>query len=223
MRLHREGTKTLLLVAGLGCVLGYGAWWLLPKVAAWPIILVITVVMLLVLWFFRAPNRPLGGDNPHVLAPCDGRVVVVEEVEEAEYFKEKRVQISIFMSPLNVHVNYHPISGTTVYRAYHPGKYLVAWHPKSSTDNERSSVVVAHSAHGPVLVRQVAGALARRICTYPQPDEPVVQGSELGFIKFGSRVDLFLPLSAQLRVRIGDKVKGAVTPIADLSPGVDGS
>ena len=149
-----------------------------------------------------------------MLAPCDGKVVVVEEVTETEYFKDRRVQVSIFMSPLNVHVNYHPINGTITYRQYHKGKYLVAWHPKSSTENERCTVVVKHASHGEVLIRQIAGALARRIRTYPNPGDPVVQGTEMGFIKFGSRVDLFLPPTANIAVRVGEVVKGATSIIA---------
>jgi phosphatidylserine decarboxylase len=145
-------------------------------------------------------------------------VVVVEEVMEPEYFKDRRIQVSIFMSPLNVHINFSPISGTTTYRQYHKGKYLVAWHPKSSTENERCTLVVKHPERGEVLMRQIAGALARRIVTYPKPGDAAVQGAEYGFIKFGSRVDLFLPLGTEVTVQIGQKVKGALTEIARLKP-----
>lgn len=218
MRLHREGTPTILLVTGLACLIGYAASHWLPPVAAWPVALAMAALLAMVLWFFRSPDRPLNKEPGAVVAPCDGKVVVVEEVTETEYFRDRRIQVSIFMSPLNVHVNYHPIGGTAAYHQYHKGKYLVAWHPKSSTDNERCTVVVAHPVYGEVLVRQIAGALARRICTYPRPGDAVEQGSELGFIKFGSRVDLFLPLSTPVQVRIGDKVKGAETIIARNTP-----
>lgn len=205
-----------MLVGGLACIGAYMALRGLPDWAAWPLVSAMACVLALVIWFFRVPTRPVGTLNNQVLSPCDGKVVVVEEVMEGEYFKDMRRQVSIFMSPLNVHINFHPISGTTTYRRYHPGKYLVAWHPKSSTENERCTVVVKHPEHGEILVRQIAGALARRICTYPQPTDTVVQGSELGFIKFGSRVDLFLPLSAQVKVGLGDTVQGAVSLIAEL-------
>jgi phosphatidylserine decarboxylase len=214
MRLHREGTATILLMLGLCCILAFLALHYLPSLAAWPIVAALAVVLAIVVWFFRVPARPLKPNDALVISPCDGKVVVVEEVDEPEYFKDKRIQVSIFMSPLNVHINYHPVNGTTSYRQYHPGKYLVAWHPKSSTENERSTVVVKNPTHGEVLVRQIAGALARRICTYPQPGDLAVQGSELGFIKFGSRVDLFLPLTARILVKVGDKVQGAATAIA---------
>ncbi len=217
MRLHREGTLTILLVAGFGCMAIYAAWRYLPMAATWAVALIMAVLLGIVLWFFRLPHRPPGAQNSEVLSPCDGKVVVVEEVAETEYFKDKRIQVSIFMSPLNVHVNYNPISGTTVFRQYHKGKYLVAWHPKSSTENERSTLVIRHAGSDEVLVRQIAGALARRIRTYPQPGEQVVQGTEFGFIKFGSRVDLFLPLTAKVEVQIGQVVKGAQTLIAHLA------
>jgi phosphatidylserine decarboxylase len=218
MRLHREGTASILIVLLFCCAVAAAAWWWLPPVLAWPLIVLSILLLGLVVWFFRVPVRNHASDAAIVRSPCDGKVVVIEEVMETEYFKDKRVQVSIFMSPLNVHVNYHPISGTTTFRQYHKGKYLVAWHPKSSTDNERCSVVVKHPLHGEVLVRQIAGALARRICTYPTPGEDVVQGSELGFIKFGSRVDLFLPRTASVSVKIGDVVQGAATVIARYNP-----
>ncbi|MCB0763427.1 MAG: phosphatidylserine decarboxylase, partial [Flavobacteriales bacterium] len=142
------------------------------------------------------------------------KVVVIEEVFEPEYFKDRRVQVSIFMSPLNVHINFDPISGTTTYTKYHPGKYLVAWHPKSSTDNERSTVVTRHAEHGEVLFRQIAGAMARRICTYSKVGAQAEQGSEFGFIKFGSRVDLFLPIGSVIEVQLGQKVSGSTSVIA---------
>jgi phosphatidylserine decarboxylase len=214
MRLHREGKATILLVLLLGSLsLAAGLLWL-PPPANTGVALLVVALWALVLWFFRVPERPVAMDDAAVLSPCDGKVVVVEEVDEQEYFKERRLQVSIFMSPLNVHINYHPVSGTAAYKRYHPGKYLVAWHPKSSTDNERCTLVVRHDKHGDVLMRQIAGALARRIVTYPEPGEAAVQGREFGFIKFGSRVDLFLPLNAKMLVNIGQKVQGGTTVIA---------
>jgi phosphatidylserine decarboxylase len=218
MRLHREGTATILLVIALGGFSLFAAWRWLPPMAIWLLTWAILCLIGVVLWFFRVPVRSVPGNGTVLLSPCDGKVVVVEEVLENEYFKDRRTQVSIFMSPLNVHINYHPVSGTTTYLKNHPGKYLVAWHPKSSTENERSTVVVKHDVFGEILVRQIAGALARRICTYPKVGDAVLQGSELGFIKFGSRVDLFLPLNASVRVRIGDTVQGARTIIAEQAP-----
>jgi len=148
-----------------------------------------------------------------IVAPCDGTVVVIEEVQPDEYFKEKRLQLSIFMSPLNVHVNRNPVSGEVLYSQYHKGKYLVAWHPKSSTDNERHSVVYKHRGKE-LLVKQIAGALAKRIVNYLKPGDVVKQGEEMGFIKFGSRVDLLLPLDTEIEVKINQKVKGGVTVLA---------
>ena len=218
MRLHREGTLTILLILGVSCLTIYAAWHWLPNVVVWPLILAMAALLGVVVWFFRVPPRAAISEDTLILSPCDGKVVVVEEVMENEYFKDRRIQVSIFMSPLNVHVNYHPVNGNVTYRQYHKGKYLVAWHPKSSTENERCTVVVKHPVHGEVLIRQIAGALARRICTYPLPAEAVVQGSELGFIKFGSRVDLFLPTTAHLSVVIGEIVKGATSVIARYEP-----
>lgn len=218
MRLHREGTPTILLVLVASCITLYVAWHWLPSVAVWLIAVAIAALLGVVVWFFRVPSRSASDEDALVLSPCDGKVVVVEEVVETEYFKDRRIQISIFMSPLNVHVNYHPVNGNVTYRQYHKGKYLVAWHPKSSTENERSTVVVKHREYGEVLIRQIAGALARRIRTYPSPGDEVVQGSQLGFIKFGSRVDLFLPTTATINVRIGEVVKGATAVIARYEP-----
>lgn len=216
MRLHREGTPTLLLILAVVCF-GFFAllkWPVLPTVLSVLIGAALIGVLSIVVWFFRVPNRALPNDDSAIFSPCDGKVVVIEEVYEPEYFKDKRRQVSIFMSPLNVHINYHPIGGATTYYKYHPGKYLVAWHPKSSTENERSTVVNKHPRHGEVLFRQIAGALARRICTYAAADKPAVQGAEFGFIKFGSRVDVFLPLDAHVDVSIGQVVTGAGTVIA---------
>lgn len=216
MRLHREGTPTLLLVGAVVCfgLFALLKWPVLPTALVVLLAAVLITVFAIVVWFFRVPTRPLPADDTAIYAPCDGKVVVIEEVFEPEYFKDKRRQISIFMSPLNVHINFHPISGTTTYYKYHPGKYLVAWHPKSSTENERSTVVNKHPRHGEVLFRQIAGALARRICTYAKEGLPATQGAEFGFIKFGSRVDLFIPLDAPVNVAIGQVVTGATTQIA---------
>lgn len=150
-----------------------------------------------------------------LVAPVDGKVVVIEEVEEPEYFKGKRLQVSIFMSPINVHVTRYAMSGEVKYSKYHPGKYLVAWHPKASTENERTTVVINNTSFGDVLYRQIAGALAKRIVNYAKEGDSIVQGTDAGFIKFGSRVDLFLPLDTKLNVSLGDKVKGGVQIIAE--------
>ena len=170
----------------------------------------------LVLQFFRNPKRQTIINDAHIIAPVDGKVVVIEEVFEKEYFNEKRLQVSIFMSPINVHVTRYPIGGEVVYSKYHPGKYLVAWHPKASEDNERTTVVIANKYAGEILYRQVAGALAKRIVNYAKPQMQVVQGSDAGFIKFGSRVDVYLPLNAVIKVNLNDKVKGGEQIIATL-------
>jgi phosphatidylserine decarboxylase len=163
--------------------------------------------------FSEVPKKVVSPQDGLILCPADGKVVVIEETEENEYFHDKRIQVSIFMSPVNVHVNRNPISGLVTFFKYHPGKFLVAWHPKSSTDNERTTVVVKDKAGREVLFRQIAGALARRIVWYVKEKDEVVQGNEFGFIKFGSRVDLFLPLGTEINVNIGDKVTGAKTII----------
>lgn len=173
------------------------------------------VFLVLILQFFRNPSRPPLALSDAVIAPVDGKVVIIEEVEEPEYFKGKRLQVSIFMSPLNVHVTRYPVSGKVVFSKYHPGKYLVAWHPKSSTLNERTTIVVNNPVFGDVLYRQIAGAVARRIVNYAKVDDEAVQGADAGFIKFGSRVDVFLPLNTVVQVQIGQKVKGGVTLISD--------
>lgn len=214
MRLHHEGTPTLLITLAVTCFGMFATWNWGPAWLGWAVSILLVAVLAIVLWFFRVPTRMVTPDDTAILSPCDGKVVVIEEVNEPEYFGAIRRQVSIFMSPLNVHINYYPIDGTTSYYKYHPGKYLVAWHPKSSTENERSTVVVRHPRHGEVLFRQIAGALARRICTYSKVGEDARQGTEFGFIKFGSRVDLFLPLDAEVKVRIGDVVQGATSVIA---------
>ena len=174
------------------------------------------IQLIIVLQFFRNPKRITSiGDN-NIVSPVDGKVVVIEEVFEAEYFKEKRIQISIFMSPINVHVTRYPIGGQVTYSKYHPGKYLVAWHPKSSTENERTSIVIKNENCGEILYRQIAGALAKRIINYAKESSYVNQGDDAGFIKFGSRVDLFLPLDTKINVSLNQKVKGAEDIIAKV-------
>ena len=174
------------------------------------------VILVLVLQFFRNPKRHTRHNDRQVIAPVDGKVVVIEEVEETEYFKEKRLQVSIFMSPINVHVTRYPVSGSVLFSKYHPGKYLVAWHPKASTENERTTVVVENKTYGKVLYRQIAGALARRIVNYAKEGVTVKQGTDAGFIKFGSRVDLFLPLDTNIKVKLNQKVKGGECIVAEL-------
>ena len=178
--------------------------------------LTLLVFLVLILQFFRNPKRHTLQNDRQVIAPVDGKVVVIEEVEETEYFKEKRLQVSIFMSPVNVHVTRYPVSGSVLFSKYHPGKYLVAWHPKASTENERTTVVVENKTYGKVLYRQIAGALARRIVNYAKEGTNVKQGTDAGFIKFGSRVDLFLPLDTNLKVKLNQKVKGGECIVAEL-------
>lgn len=173
--------------------------------------------LVLILQFFRNPKRNTTLNNQHVVSPVDGKVVVIEEVFEKEYFKEKRIQVSVFMSPLNVHVTRYPVGGNVVYSKYHPGKYLVAWHPKASEENERTTVVVENKTFGKILYRQIAGALAKRIVNYAKLDDQAVQGSDSGFIKFGSRVDLFLPLDSEIKVNLNQKVRGGQCVIAEIN------
>ncbi len=178
------------------------------------LMLTLLVFLILILQFFRNPKRKTILNNNHVLSPVDGKVVVIEEVFEKEYFKDKRLQVSVFMSPLNVHVTRYPIGGKVAFSKYHPGKYLVAWHPKSSEENERTTVVVENDIYGKVLYRQIAGALAKRIVNYAKENDNAVQGADSGFIKFGSRVDLFLPLDTKIQVQLNQKVKGGESIIA---------
>jgi phosphatidylserine decarboxylase len=174
------------------------------------------VFFVLILQFFRNPKRHTVINDKHVLAPVDGKVVVIEEVFEKEVFNDKRIQVSVFMSPINVHVTRYPIAGKVIYSKYHPGKYLVAWHPKSSEENERTTVVVENSISGKVLYRQIAGAMAKRIVNYAKVGETVKQGTDSGFIKFGSRVDVLLPLDADIKVKLDQNVKGGESIIAQL-------
>ncbi len=178
--------------------------------------IVLLICFILILQFFRNPKRHTVLNDNQVMAPVDGKVVAIEEVEEKEYFKDRRIQVSVFMSPINVHVTRFPIGGRVKLSKYHPGKYLVAWHPKSSEENERTTVVVDNNVFGQVLYRQIAGALAKRIVNYAREDEEVMQGADSGFIKFGSRVDLFLPLDTSIKVKLNQKVRGGETVIAEM-------
>jgi phosphatidylserine decarboxylase len=215
---HKEGYTiilTTLVITVLGIlltdkfVLNY---WL-SKI----IMIALLFLLVIVLQFFRNPKRKTRLNENHIIAPADGKVVVIEEVIETEYFKDKRRQISIFMSPLNVHVTRYPISGKVNFSKYHPGKYLVAWHPKSSTENERTTIVVENNKVGEVLYRQVAGALARRIVNYAKKNKEIIQGTDAGFIKFGSRIDIYIPLDMKINVNINDITKGGETIIAKLN------
>ena len=219
MKFHKEGYPTLILISIFsGLLIAISHYLFSDYAIAMPLAIAISAFLLImIIQFFRSPNRSISQDENVVLSPCDGKVVVIEETEETEYLNEKRRQISIFMSPLNVHNNRYPIGGNLKYYKYHPGKYLVAWHPKSSTDNERTTVVVEDNKQRTVLFRQIAGALARRIVFYGKEGEKVEQGSECGFIKFGSRVDLMLPLDAKIEVDIDQKVVGGKTVIATFN------
>ena len=180
------------------------------------VLITLLVLLILILQFFRNPKRHTVVNDKQVIAPVDGKIVVIEEVFEKEYFKEKRLQVSVFMSPINVHVTRYPISGNIIFSKYHPGKYLVAWHPKASEENERTTVVVENETYGKVLYRQIAGALAKRIVNYAKQNHKAEQGADAGFIKFGSRVDLFLPLDTNIKVALNQKVRGAETVIAEM-------
>ncbi len=217
MTIHREGYKYILIATVLWAFIGYLSYAFLSGIPLlfYPINLICFLLWFWVIWFFRLPSRRFTTGPDKVIAPADGKVVVIEETHEGEYFKDRRLQVSIFMSPLNVHVNRNPISGVVRYMKYHPGKYLVAWHPKSSTENERTTMVIAGS-RAELLVRQIAGALARRICCYVKEGDKVEQTGQFGYIRVGSRVDVFFPAGTQVNVRIGDTVKGGVTVLADL-------
>lgn len=213
--IHREGFGIILgTTVVLALIVGALIYFKSPQWLQITALIISTIMLGLVLQFFRNPSRVTPVDLAHIIAPCDGKVVVIEEVEEPEYFKDKRLQISIFMSPLNVHVNRNPIGGTVSFAKYHPGKYLVAWHPKSSTLNERTTVVIKDDLNREVLFRQIAGAVARRIRYYVKTGMKVKQGDEMGFIRFGSRMDVFLPIGTQVNVKIGDKTVGGETVLA---------
>lgn len=215
IQFHKEGAKIILgtTIAVVAVVFLADAFipvfWLQKAVQ-----ILALFMLIMVLQFFRNPKRIVSINDNHVIAPVDGKVVVIEEVFEPEYFKDKRLMVSIFMSPINVHVTRYAINGLVKYSKYHPGKYLVAWHPKASEENERTTVVVENRVFGEILYRQIAGALARRIVNYAQEGMQVVQGTDAGFIKFGSRVDLYLPLGTQINVKLNQKAVGGKTIIA---------
>ncbi|MAO46781.1 MAG: phosphatidylserine decarboxylase family protein [Crocinitomicaceae bacterium] len=216
MKLHREGFSILfsLFIASLG-ILGLLSILEVLNLVMWIVGGALLILFFLFAQFFRVPKRSINEVEGEVMCPSDGKVVVIEKVFEPEYFKDDRIQVSIFMSPLNVHVQWTPIAGLVKYAVYHAGKYLVAWHPKSSTKNERTTLVV-ESSKGDVLFRQIAGAVARRIRYYVKPGDLIMAGEEVGFIKFGSRIDVFLPLDADIHVKLEEKVKGRETLLATL-------
>jgi phosphatidylserine decarboxylase len=218
MTIHREGRTLLFWLMIALALLNYLIYYFMPEAAllANTVLLGSVILYLSILQFFRNPVIALPNEDGVVFAPADGKVVVIEETMEDEYLKEKRIQVSIFMSPINVHVNRSPIKGVVEYFKYHPGKYLVAWHPKSSLENERTTMVLKAPNGTKILVRQIAGAVARRIKWYVSPGSVLAQGGEFGFIKFGSRVDVFLPLGTEILVSIDAITKGARTPIARL-------
>ena len=215
MKLHKESKGTILVSTIAVAVLGFLAVYFLE---IWSLIIIIPLLILygLVFWFFRVPNRDIVDHKENVIAPVDGKVVMIKEVFEDEFLKEKAIQISIFMSPLNVHICRYPVSGKVIYKKYHPGKYLVAWHEKSSTENERTTVAVESLTNHKVVFRQIAGYVARRIVFYCNEGDTSKAGHEFGFIKFGSRMDVFLPLDTEITCKIGDKTKGGIDVIAKM-------
>ena len=218
MTIHREGYKSIAIGTIIFIALNLISFYAVSPISAflcWVIFFLTLFLLLFLVSFFRIPDRMLASEEKFIVAPADGKVVVIEETTDPEYFKTKRLQVSIFMSPANVHVNRNPISGEVVYSQYHKGKYLVAWHPKSSTENERHSVVIRNGGTE-ILVKQIAGALAKRIINYLQVGQQVTQSNEMGFIKFGSRVDVLLPPDTKINVKINEVVKGGVTVIATL-------
>lgn len=214
---HKEGFKIIaitLVIVIFGIILTdqyIDMSWLKTAIA-----IILIVLLVLILQFFRNPKRNTELNDLSVVSPVDGKVVVIEEVFEKEFFNENRLQVSVFMSPINVHVTRYPIGGKIVYSKYHPGKYLVAWHPKASEENERTTVVVENKTYGQVLYRQIAGALAKRIVNYATVDDKAIQGADSGFIKFGSRVDVFLPLDTNIKVNLNQKVRGGESVIAQI-------
>ena len=216
MTIHKEGYPTIAISLLFSAILIGIAFYFFPEsnVAKCTAYTISLAVLIIVLQFFRSPSRNWTKDETKIVCPADGKVVVIEETEETEYFKDKRLQVSIFMSPTNVHVNRYPLSGTVKYAVHHHGKYLVAWHPKSSTENERTTVVVERKDGTQVLFRQIAGALARRIVMYSKEGDVAKQTEQFGFIKFGSRVDIFLPIGTKVNVQLNEVVKGGITVIA---------
>jgi phosphatidylserine decarboxylase len=218
MTIHREGYKSILISSIVFAIINLCSFYFISFHFAWIswLIFIITLGLLLfMISFFRVPNRKLTSGDILVISPADGKVVVIEETFDEEYFKDRRLQISVFMSPLNVHQNRIAVSGEVVYSTYHKGKYMVAWHPKSSTENERHSVVIRH-VKGEILVKQIAGALARRIINYLKVGQKVEQGAEMGFIKFGSRVDILLPVGTKVNVKLNQMVQSGVTVLAQI-------
>lgn len=218
MKFHKEGYISLVLVLVFSVIIIFIGHHFFPTyaIAHWFAYLLSAFLTIIILQFFRDPTREFKMGDNLIIAPADGKVVVIEETTELEYFKDKRLQVSIFMSPLNVHINRFPISGMVSFFKYHPGKFLAAWEPKSSTDNERTTIVVKHNNGKEILFRQVAGALARRIVWYCKEGDKAEQCGQMGFIKFGSRVDLFLPLGTKLNVKIGDVVKGSQSVLGEI-------
>lgn len=220
MKLHREGFSILLISLFISIVIGITNYLFLSTECQWVFISIEAlnvVILILIVQFFRIPKRNKEYESDQIVCPADGEVVVIEETIETEYFNDKRIQISIFMSPFNVHANYYPVNGVVNYQKYHPGKFLVAWHPKSSTENERTSMVIKTADGSEILVRQIAGAMARRICYYNELGSVAKQGEEFGFIKFGSRIDVFLPLNTILSIEIGEKVQGKLSILGKLN------
>jgi phosphatidylserine decarboxylase len=218
MTIHREGYKSIAIGSLVFGAINFIYFYFFSAACpwlGWVIFFVTLGLLLFLISFFRIPNRKLTVSENSVVSPCDGKVVVIEEIVDVEYFKDKRLQVSIFMSPANVHVNRNPLSGDVIYNQYHKGKYLVAWHPKSSTENERHSVVI-RKGNTEVLVKQIAGALAKRIVNYLQVGQKVNQSEEMGFIKFGSRVDLILPVGTKINVALNEVVQGGVSVIATI-------
>lgn len=219
MTIHKEGYTSIALCILFIFVTNAIIHYYIPDVTwfVWLWYIVSAFLFIIILQFFRSPKVNFTLNDQQIICPADGKVVVIEETEETEYLKDRRIQISVFMSPINVHINRNPLSGIVKYFKYHPGKYLFAWNPKSSTENERTTIVVESKNGVPILFRQIAGALARRIVWFVKEGDQVAQGQEFGFIKFGSRVDVFLPLGTEVNVNIGDTVKGGVTVLAKLS------
>jgi phosphatidylserine decarboxylase len=218
MKIHKEGYRTIIIVAILLGILNTSFFYYLSALmplTVWIILIASIIIFLFIVSFFRSPKRKFTISHPQIICPADGKVVVIEEIFDTEYFNDKRLQVSIFMSPANVHLNRIPMSGEVVYSKYHKGKYLVAWNPKSSTQNERHSVVIENEA-ATILVKQIAGALAKRIVNYLKVGQEVNQGAEMGFIKFGSRVDVLLPVDTTIDVHLNQLVKGGVTVLATI-------
>ncbi len=218
MTIHKEGYTSIALCILFIFILNAAIHFFLPGTIwlQWTIYIFSFILFITVLQFFRSPYIKTTALDTNIICPADGKVVVIEETEETEYLKDRRIQLSIFMSPVNVHVNRYPIGGIVKYFKYHPGKFLVAWHPKSSTENERTTVVVENKEGISVLFRQIAGAMARRIVCYAKEGDQVETGSQFGFIKFGSRVDVFLPIGTEIKVNLGQVVKGGITVLAEL-------